>query len=328
MSNFHDLPDELILKILSYSEIKALISCGQLSKRIRRISRDGSLWVKANLGKKIVKAELLEMILSKGCKNLNLFNSTIIGSLSSNIKSQLTFLDLSQPVETATCDRFREESIAVFEELLFSCSSLQHLVLEGLQLTTKIAISICKNGKTLQILNLNYSFAHEWEWGTLRFFPASIVHLQEIIKSCQGLKELHLRHFLETIQDDHNTIDFLVENMPPNVEKLDLLGLDYVRDDQFAILLRRCNKIKILGLEAYHISDESLTNIRQYLNLTLEELSLAQADNNVISFNGFLALKFMPKLKILNLLYNDGLEVEEWNLRLHLPHLMIKLSSE
>ena len=162
---------------------------------------------------------------------------------------------------------------------------------------------------------------------TLRFFPASNVHLQEIIKSCQELKELHLCQNLETISDDHNTIDFLVENMPPNVEKLDLLGLDYVRDDQFAILLRRCNKIKILGLEAYHISDESLTNIRQYLNITLEELSLAQADNNVISFNGFLALKFMPKLKILNLLYNDGLEVEEWNLRLHLPHLIIKVFS-
>ena len=329
MSYFHNLPDEVILQILSYSETKDLISCGQLSKRIRRISRYGSLWVKADLGKKIVKAELLEMILSKGCRILNLSNSTIIGSLSSNIKSQLQILDLSQPGRIARWDRFRDEkSIAVFKELLFSCCSLQHLVNEGLQLTTKIAISICKNGKTLQILNLNYSFAHEWEWGTLRFFPASIVHLQEIIKSCQGLKELHLRHFLETILDDHNTIDFLVENMPPNVEKLDLLGLDYVRDDQFAILLRRCNKIKILSLEAYHISDESLTNIRQYLNLTLEELSLAQADNNVISFNGFLALKFMPKLKILNLLYNDGLEVEEWNLRLHLPHLMINLSSE
>ena len=61
---------------------------------------------------------------------------------------------------------------------------------------------------------------------------------------------------------------------------------------------------------------------------TLEELSLAQADNNVISFNGLIALKFMPKLKILNLLYNDGLEVEEWNLRRNLPHLMINLSSE
>ena len=49
----------------------------------------------ANLENKIVKIELLEMILSKGCKILNVSNSTIIGSLSSEMKSQLRVLDLS-----------------------------------------------------------------------------------------------------------------------------------------------------------------------------------------------------------------------------------------
>ena len=75
MLNFQGLPDELALKILSYSETKDLIACGQVSKRIRKISRDSTLWVTANLVKKIVKTELLEMILSKGCKILNISNS-------------------------------------------------------------------------------------------------------------------------------------------------------------------------------------------------------------------------------------------------------------
>ena len=74
MLNFQDLPDELVLKILSYVSgfnpiptgnglnqpiysfhmtqadwynlriRKALISCGQVSKRFRNISRDGTLW--------------------------------------------------------------------------------------------------------------------------------------------------------------------------------------------------------------------------------------------------------------------------------------------
>ena len=83
MLNFQDLPDELILKILSYVSAfslevppfnpiptgnglnqpiysygdhitqadmnrvkirRALLSCGQVSKRIRNISRDGTLW--------------------------------------------------------------------------------------------------------------------------------------------------------------------------------------------------------------------------------------------------------------------------------------------
>ena len=116
MLNFQDLPDELVLKLLSYSETKDLISCGQVSKRIRRISRDSKLWVAANLEKKIVKTELLEVILKKGCRILNLCHSTILGTLSSNIKYQLRVFNLSQPVEG---------NIAALEEMLFSCSSLQ-----------------------------------------------------------------------------------------------------------------------------------------------------------------------------------------------------------
>ena len=95
MLNFEDLPDELVLKVLSYSETKDLLSFGQLSKRFRRISHDGKLWVIVNLEKKFVKTEFLEMIIGKGCRILNLSYSTIIGSLSSNIKSQLRVLNLS-----------------------------------------------------------------------------------------------------------------------------------------------------------------------------------------------------------------------------------------
>ena len=98
MKNFQDLPDELVLKILSYvSETKVLISCGQVSKRTRKISHDCTLWMSANLEKKVVKTELLEMILGKGCKILNLCDSTILGSLSFSMKSQVRVLNLSRP---------------------------------------------------------------------------------------------------------------------------------------------------------------------------------------------------------------------------------------
>ena len=104
MLNFQDLPDELVLKILTYPKAKDLISCGQVSKRIRRISYDSILWEAANLKKKIVKTELLEMILRKGCKILNLRNSMILGNLSSNIKSQLRVLKFSRPQFNIHCE--------------------------------------------------------------------------------------------------------------------------------------------------------------------------------------------------------------------------------
>ena len=158
MLQFQDLPDELVLKILSYLSSfkisKDLISCGQVSKRIRRISHDGTLWVTASLENKVVKTELLELILCKGCKILNISNSTIIGRLSSNMKSQLKILKLSQPewghpaktllglyldhgmyydekMDQMDPDFYYEENIDVLEQLLFSCCSLQQLEMQG-----------------------------------------------------------------------------------------------------------------------------------------------------------------------------------------------------
>ena len=201
MLNFQALPDELILKILSYSEIKDLISCGQVSKRTRKISHDGTLWMTANLERKIVKTELLEMILEKGCKILNICHSAILGSLNSNIKSHLRVLKFSQPV----CDRVTVtgqccdcgEKAGALEELLLSCCSLQHLHMEGVNISPKMAVSICKNGKTLQILNLNCSSLYE----AAASHPYN--YLQEILKCCQQLKEVDLAHVNEIQRRPH-----------------------------------------------------------------------------------------------------------------------------
>ena len=314
MSNFQDLPEELILKILSYSETKVLIICGQVSKRIRRITRDCSLWVKVNLVEKIVKAEFLAMILSKGCEILVLIDSAIRGNLSSNMKSQLRVLYFYQTAWKAPLV-YCAKSIDVLEELLSSCCSLQHLAIVNLGLTPKMVASICKNGKTLQILNLNYSFTEESGY------------LQEIIKSCQELKEINLAFVEHSLSEilSYEDLEFLAKNIPPNIEELNLSGLD-VKDDHVETLLRRCNKIKALSLEATLITDYSVMNIRRYLNLTLEELSLAHfGEFGVISFTGFLELKTMPRLKILNL--SDEKEETE-QLRLHLSHLTINVIKE
>ena len=65
MLNFQDLPDELILKILGYLETKDLITYGQVSKRIRRISHDSTLWRDVNVQEtKSYLIEQLEKVIS------------------------------------------------------------------------------------------------------------------------------------------------------------------------------------------------------------------------------------------------------------------------
>ena len=54
MSQFQDLPNENILKVLSYLKVKDLLRCGQVSKRIRAVSDDKSLHQNIDLaGKKV-----------------------------------------------------------------------------------------------------------------------------------------------------------------------------------------------------------------------------------------------------------------------------------
>ena len=324
---FQDLPDELVLKILRFSDTKVLIKCGQVSKRIRKISHDGTLWMTVNLEKKTVRTEFLEMILRNGCKILNLSDSTILGSLSSNMKSQLRCLNLSQLNGV-----WSDQEDTVVEKLISSSSSLKHLVMEGVYLTPKMAVCICKNGKTLQILNLNSS-----DLDLLSSYPYR--SFQEIIKCCQELREVDL-NVIDGLNNED--IEFLARNIPPNVEKLNL-SKSCINDDHVKTLLSRCNKIKALTLEATWINDHSLKNIRPNLDLNLEELfwgpnddglpSLHPIDRDTIiilrraistKISSFLELKSMPRLKILNLYYTKDECKEIQNVRPHLPQLMIR----
>ena len=346
IKKWQDLPDELILNILSYLEVKDLISCGQVSKRTRNISQDGSLWATVNLEKKNVKTELLEMILSKGCKILNLSDATIHGSLSSNIKSQLRVLDLSHSAQNwmlptprqadwGSFNNYVDQILPHLERLLISCSSLQYLDMSGLFISPKLVASICKNGKTLQVLNLNYSFIFESnEESGYRFdYTEPLSKFQEIIKCCQELKEIDLNYINEEGGSNHeglteDDLEFFTRNFPPDVEKLNLRSSCHrFRDYHVAYLLRRNNKIKALTLEANCMTDESFFWIK-HLNTSLEELTLVAYEG--ISFKGFLKLKSMPKLKILNLYYKkideDFIAIDDeeiQNLRLHLPYMKI-----
>ena len=322
MLKFQDLPDELVLKILGYSETKHLITYGQLSKRIRRISHDDTLWETANLNKKIVKTELIEMILSKGCKSLNISDSTIIGSLSSNIKSELRALDLSQSAwaKILPGPKVYKESFDFIEVILNSCRSLQDLKMEGLMLTPKMVASICKNGKTLQVLNLNCRLEILYRSPSFKNpgdFTMPEAYFQSIIQCCQELKEVDLA-YVDMPQLTEDDLEFLAKNISPNVVKLNLSHQD-VEDDHVKILLSRCHKIKILNLEFTFVTKDILKTIRQYLYLTLEELSMSQFGSN-----GFLQLKKMPRLKILNVYANKENAKIIHNRSQHLPHLLIR----
>ena len=81
MASFEDLPDEMILKVIYFIKMKDLIKFGHVSKRMRAISSDKSLWQKMNLSKCApgrgnyaidVPIDFLKMVIKNGCNYLRL----------------------------------------------------------------------------------------------------------------------------------------------------------------------------------------------------------------------------------------------------------------
>ena len=64
----NDLPDEVVLKVLGFMDIKELLLCGQVSKRLRAIANDESLWLKLNLYKRNVPYDFIEKAAGNGCQ--------------------------------------------------------------------------------------------------------------------------------------------------------------------------------------------------------------------------------------------------------------------
>ena len=72
-----ELPDEVILKIVGFLDLKELLLCGQVSKRLRAIANDESLWLKLNFCGRKVPYDFIEKAAVNGCKYQSLTKFTI-----------------------------------------------------------------------------------------------------------------------------------------------------------------------------------------------------------------------------------------------------------
>ena len=309
---FEKFPDEILLNILSFLEVVDLIKCSQTSKRIKGISYEKSLWQKINLSKKIVPTEFLQKVIDYGCKWLNLNQTQLIGSLRLENESQLTYLDLSGCIA---------ESLSVFEELLNSCHFLRKL-----SFTQEVNIPqlTAQNGETLQILNCFCGLRSRLDLSTIEC----------IIKNCSKLKELHFWNGVNVFEMDGNfcylcgidndAIDYLMNNISPEIEKFSL-GFDpYLGEEKIKVLVSRCTKLKELRILAHpNIRTESVTHIVDHLKPTLEKLVIDDTGYGENNHQKLYKLKSMPKLKILDFTYNSNDKNVISELRNELPNVSV-----
>ena len=255
-----DVPDEVILKVFSNLEIKDFIRCGQVSKRIRAISQDQSLWLRLDLYKnKSVAPGFLEYIINNGCKYLGLGLAQIAQIDGESLKcnpSQLKCLDLS----------FCRGSLQVFDDLLSSCHSLEKLALTSqfhiLQNKDLVKTMCHQFGTSLQVLDVSNCYRPNMEIIDLEM-------IQLLIGSFSQLKEVN---FGNTYLSEES-LDYVCNNLSENVVKLGLCNQDKLMDKHITALVNRCNKLTSLDLEnCCSISNISMTNIIESLKSSLEEL--------------------------------------------------------
>lgn len=145
---FSRLSDEMVLSIFKWLPKKLLLRCGKVCHRFNNIAQDETLWVRLDMGKKVISSGGVGKIIGRGVVILRLAQSSIADNIfdmkpSADYVCKLQYLDLS------LC----EISKSGLKELLSTCKLLKKLSLERVTLNDDICCEIVKNVQ-LEALNL------------------------------------------------------------------------------------------------------------------------------------------------------------------------------
>ena len=103
------------------------------------------------------------------------------------------------------------------------------------------------------------------------FYPENLMPIQPIIKKCTQLIDVNFGH----IGLSFSSINFLVENLTPTVEKLCVAGLERLNDSHIETLVKRCTRIRKLDIRRTGITKKSVITIAKHMEGTLKKLDLS-----------------------------------------------------
>ena len=293
-----DLPDEVILKICSFMDIREILKCAQVSKRIQAISKDESLWLKLNFYEGYVPYPFLEKAVENGCRYLSLAFADLYDFENSKIPLNLKYLEMSRGNGLGPGLR------GPYRGILKNCHSLQKLALPNWMLNREDINHIGENGQTLKVLNLA---EHCWNYG-----PSQT---ELMFKRCVELNELNFSNVGPYASDIFTA---LVDNLTPKILKVDLSNNKFLKDIHVITLVKRCTKITELNLSYTSITNSSVNSIAKHPSLGKLDVSNTEIDSTA----ALLQLGTIRTLKVLNYCLKDN-EIDENNLRKRLPQLSI-----
>ena len=256
-----------------------------MSKRLREIVNDESLWLKVNLVRRQVPYDFIEKAAVNGCQYLSLADCNVVGLTGKSETSfNFKYLNVKGQDRCPGCPGIKK--------LIQNCSSLQKLSIANIPSDSDdisdLIQSICQSGQTLQVLYL-----------TSRLDTTSKC-FKNLFSNCVNLTEISFGSW----EFSHGVaqmapIQALVDNLTPTILKVDL-NTESVHDEHVKKLVKRCNKITHLNLRWTSITIDSVHSIIEELKASLEELILPELDDDPDDpyevFATLLELKSMPAL--------------------------------
>ena len=264
--SIQELPDEMIMNIMKYMDEKTLIICTKVSRRIRELSMDKSLWQNVKVtskylrktphGKSVyhpISINFLKLVIENGCTFLDvsipMHQRNIDGSFIPN-NNDVTSLILRHPEDPG---EFQPPKFDVMTKLINQCCSLTKLGMIGINMKNLSLSGIKKHSKTLTVLNLTN--CDGVQTGLFR----------EVIIQCEELVEANFQG-LELCEHDVSVIG---TNLSSKIVKLNLKDIWDFSDNDIHSLVERCKHIEVLHLGHTSITETGLNKIGNKLsNLT------------------------------------------------------------
>ena len=307
--NLCDLPDEVLLKIISYLNVKSLAQCAQVSKRLRNICKDESVWetiiLDENFNKdngpfpenegpfQIIPSSFINHILDNGCKYLTICNVELIDGINLSKTSQLKNFAVSRIYGGRTIEAIEE--IISTTDCLEVCQFVNWGIFWEYRMENLINNVCLKNSKTLTVLNF-------------RIRTLTFASVQNIV-NCTELKELSLTYDTNTYQlymDMHifeaasNCVNYLLQNISPEIKKISFEGMKNFKNEQMKMLVTRCKKLEELSLRNTSITKISVADIVENC-FDLVKLDLNQINGQHDFAREDKLLRSLPKLTFFRL---------------------------
>lgn len=200
---FQLLSDEVLLHIFSYLPKKTLNRVALVNDRFSRVMLDETLWIRLDLGNKLLRRGAISKIICRGLLILRLAQAKIQSPIFESdfihegYESKLQYLDLSM----ASIDK---PSLAQF---LSTCRSLKKLSLEAVPISSDVCREIAQN-KSLEVLNLAMCEGLNKEGVML------------ITTNLQNLLALNI----SWTQLNTSSVAFVIDNLTPTIMRLNIAG--------------------------------------------------------------------------------------------------------